>query len=105
MPTTTPRTIYNRAAGICRQVNALAREPAEWDPNDLHLLTCIEAAVASARERVIYGLRDHGSTDKEIGEAMGVTQQAVSKRWPGGGRYVGAAGRYRSTASVQHDDS
>lgn len=104
MSTTTPRTIYNRSAGVCRQINALARDPAEWDPNDLHLLTCIEAAVATARERIIYGLRDHGATDKQIGEAMGVTQQAVSKRWPGGGRYVGAAGRYRSAMRDNTDD-
>lgn len=83
-------------------VSALANDPSEWDTTDLPVLTAIEIKVASVRDRVIEGLREQGVTDKQIGEALGVTQQAVSKRWPGGGRYVGAAGRYRTpTHSAQ----
>lgn len=95
MAGTGPRTLQDRANGIRRQIRALARTGAEWDPDDLGLLTDLESEVKAARDQVIRALREHGHTDQAIAAALGVTQQAVSKRWPGGGRYVGAAGRYR----------
>lgn len=97
MSTTQTRTLADRAGAIIRQVNALVREPSEWDTADLVLLAQLDTAIARARDTAVLGLRECGYNDREIGEALGVTQQAVSKRWPGGGRYVGAAGRYRQT--------
>lgn len=89
------RTGVDRAEGIQRMIRALWRDPREWDVTELYLLSRMEQDIAILREGVVRALRDQGVTDKQIGEALGITQQAVSKRWPGGGRYVGAAGRYR----------
>lgn len=100
MTTTTTRTIDDRCRAIGRQVIALTRNPAEWSPDDLYWLTRLEHLIESARDEAVLGLRDSGHTDSDIAAAMGVTRQAVSKRWPGGGRYVGAAGRYRSPRSA-----
>lgn len=95
MATRTTRTLQDRADAIARMIRALPRDPSEWDPDDLRLLMQIEAAVNTARTLAVLGMREHGVTDTAIAEALGITQQAVSKRWPGQGRYVGAAGRYR----------
>ena len=99
----TTRTLSDRAYGVARQLSALGRDPSEWDVEDLQLIDSLEARVNELRRVAIYGMRAHGVTDKQIGEELGITQQAVSKRWPGGGRYVGAAGRYRT--STQPDRS
>lgn len=96
MGATTQRALSDRAYGVARQLSALGRDPGEWDVDDLRLIGALEDRVSELRRAVIYGLRDSGFTDKQIGEALGVTQQAVSKRWPGGNVYVGAAGRYRT---------
>jgi DNA-directed RNA polymerase specialized sigma subunit len=95
MATTTTRTLDDRVAGIVRQIQALTRDGSEWDPSAMILIQVLKGAVDEARDRAVYAMRDHGTTDSEIAQALGVSQQAVSKRWPGGGRYVGAAGRYR----------
>ena len=105
MTATTTRTLYDRQQAVIRQLRALGRNPAEWEPLDLALIAQIEAQIEILRDRVVIGLRDSGATDAEIGAAMGVTRQAVSKRWPGGGRFVGAAGRYRSARTGEHDDT
>jgi DNA-binding NarL/FixJ family response regulator len=76
MTTTATRTLNDRAAGIERM---------------------IDAEVTDARSKAIYALRECGVTDSQIGAQLHVTQQAVSKRWPGGRRYIGAAGRYRKS--------
>lgn len=91
----TTRTLADRTAAIERMILALGRDTRSWDEYDLSNLSRLDVALAWTREQAVRALRDHGTTDKEIGEALGITQQAVSKRWPGGGRYVGAAGRYR----------
>lgn len=91
----TTRTLGDRMSGIRRMIRALANNPAEWEVEDLATLANLEFWIAHVRTLAVHGLRDQGITDGQIGEALGITQQAVSKRWPGGGRYVGAAGRYR----------
>lgn len=97
MGATTARTLQDRAGGISRMIQSLGRDPSEWDVDDLKLIEDLQTRITALRSVAIYGMREHGITDKQIGEALGITQQAVSKRWPGGGRYVGAAGRYRTT--------
>lgn len=101
MKAKTPRTLQDRADAIARMIRALSRDPTEWDVDDLRHLDRLEAAITAARSAAVTAVRDHGATDRQIGEALGVSQQAVSKRWPGGGRYVGAAGRYRRGATKQ----
>ena len=100
MATTTQRTLDDRLGGVERFVRALARNPEEWEPAHLYVLRDIEQELATVRSKAVYGMREHGYTDRQIAEALGITQQAVSKRWPGGGRFVGAAGRYRSTTTT-----
>lgn len=103
MATSTARTVEDRMAGITRQIRALSRSLAEWDPDHMVQLSAMEVAIEEVRRQVVYGLREHGTTDGQIGEVLGITQQAVSKRWPGGGRYVGAAGRYRTPTATKGD--
>lgn len=104
MGATTQRSLDDRLGGVRRFVQALGRNPEEWEPEHLAELRRIELDVAHVRTQVVYGMREHSYTDKQIGEALGITQQAVSKRWPGGGRFVGAAGRYRSTTTTTKGD-
>lgn len=89
-------TLDDKLGCARRFMRALARDPTEWDPEYLPALDDLERLVRDVRTTVVYGMREHGWTDSQIGYALGISQQAVSKRWPGGGRYVGAAGRYRS---------
>jgi hypothetical protein len=99
MGATTQRTMDDRLGGVSRFVRALNRTPEEFELDHLSKLTSLTWDVAKVLETAIAGLRESGHTDKQIGEALGITQQAVSKRWPGGGRYIGAAGRYRKTTA------
>lgn len=93
----TERTLTDRMKGVGRQIRALNRDPAEWEPEDLDQLQRLITQANAQFCEAVTSCRDNGATDAEIAEALGVTRQAVSKRWPGGGRYVGAAGQYRGT--------
>jgi CRP-like cAMP-binding protein len=55
----------------------------------------LHQAMAHAVER----MRQNGVTDAEIAAMLGVSRQAVSKRWPGGGRRLGPAARFRRERS------
>lgn len=103
MGATTTRTLADRIGAISRMINALGKDLTEWDPQDLRKISGLEAELDLLRSRVVFGLRDHGATDGQIAAALGVSQQAVSKRWPGGGRYIGAAGRYRTATGAGAD--
>jgi hypothetical protein len=98
MKASRPRTLADRVEGVIRQIEALTRDPSEWDPSDLAVFGRLGGAVEHGFDQAVCALRDHGATDAQIAEALNITRQAVSKRWPGGGRYVGAAGRYRKPA-------
>lgn len=96
MATTTTRTLDDRLGGVRRFIIALGNAPNEFEPRHLMALQHLKDQVDQVAAKAVYGMRESGYTDKEIAEELGVSQQAISKRWPGGGRYVGAAGRYRS---------
>jgi hypothetical protein len=101
----TTKTLHERIKGATRFVYALGNDNGEWELTELTNLQILEATVEHVRSRAVYSLRDAGYSDGQIGEALGVTRQAVSKRWPGGGRYVGAAGRYRTGTHTTREQS
>lgn len=96
MSATTTRSLADRAGAATRMIRALSNDVTEWEPSDLHRISQMEEQLRELRTAVVHGLRTAGFTDSQIAAELGITQQAVSKRWPGGGRYVGAAGRYRT---------
>lgn len=95
MSTGTIRETPDVAAGVCRMIRALGKRVAAGDPNELALLLDLQTEVATALELAVRTQRGNGHSDGDIGRSLGVTRQAVSKRWPGDGRYRGAAGRHR----------
>lgn len=101
MASTSTRSLADRAGAAKRMIKALANDPTEWDAQDLTRINSLETDLQILRSLVVTALRTNGTTDQQIAEALGISRQAVSKRWPGGGRYVGAAGRYRSTQPNQ----
>lgn len=89
------RTLADRYGGVRRQLRALLAAIAEEDPDSLPLILELQEQIAHGLDVAVHGMRERGHTDGEIAAELGVSRQAVSKRWPGDGRYVGAAGRYR----------
>jgi hypothetical protein len=69
-------------AMVARMIAALTRRCSGDDPDALLLLERLKRQLDDSMIGVITALRLHGFTDRVIGEALGVTQQAVSKRWP-----------------------
>ncbi len=99
-----PRSPEDIAAGVARMIRSLGRKIEGGDPTELTLLIDLKAELDSCLTAAVYTQRDHGHTDGDIGAALGVTRQAVTKRWPGDGRYVGAAGRYRHGPTTNQED-
>lgn len=98
----TTRTLEDRFGGIKRFTRSfLSSIGHEGDPPDLAKILELQRMLDDGLSQAVYDMRDHGATDGQIAEALGVSRAAVSKRWPGGGRYVGAAGRYRKTPEDQ----
>src|SRR5438045_749959 len=50
----------------------------------------LEEELHRLQAQAIAALRQNGTTDGQIAQWLGVTRQAVSKRWPGHGQYKGA---------------
>lgn len=86
MPTSSrPRRAYETVdvvAALARQIRALSARVADADPEDLaHMVTLrdtLEAAIADA----VHGQRrTHGRSWADLGRALGVTRQAMEKRY------------------------
>jgi hypothetical protein len=81
----THRTDADLAAGTVRIVRALGRRLAEDDPdNGVLLLRRLDREVDAAWRTAVAGWRASGFSDVQIGDALGVTPQAVGQRFPRG---------------------
>ena len=69
-------------AGIRRQIRAVGRRIATEDPADLRFLLDLERELQRAWRIAVVGIRGAGFTDREIGEILGTSRQAVEQRWP-----------------------
>lgn len=90
------RETVNVAAAAERMIRAVGRRVGQEDPTDLGHLLSMRASLDLALWEAVCGLREGGHTDKAIGEALGMTRQAVQQRWPRAERVVGAGARYRA---------
>lgn len=80
---------------IRRMITALGREVSEGDPDDLKHLRAIKDHSELELGKAIHAQRRLGYTDVAIGEALGMTRQAVQQRWPREpGSPVGAGARW-----------
>lgn len=70
------------AEGIARMVRALGRRCAAGDPDSAVYLRMIRQALDAAEAGAVTGWRRQQFSDTQIGRELGVTKQAVQKRWP-----------------------
>jgi hypothetical protein len=70
------------ANAVCRLIRSIGKRVATEDPDGLQILREMEAEVERAWATAIAGLRSVGYTDTMIGDELGITKQAVQKRWP-----------------------
>ena len=96
----TLRTLDDRQGGIARQLRSFGSDIGQSDPHDLRRLTDLSVYCMGLLDQAVRAMRDNGYSDTDIASGLGVTRAAVSKRWPGGGRYVGAAGRFRKAVEA-----
>jgi hypothetical protein len=82
------------AADCRRWINALARNVRNGRVDQLAELAYLEVDLKIAMRNAVAGLRQHGITDGEIAGELGVTRQAVQRRWPENGRPTGAGARF-----------
>jgi hypothetical protein len=69
-------------AATRRLVRVVGERIATEDPADLRLLFDLERDLRHAWSTAVSGIRSAGFTDREIGEVLGTTRQAVEQRWP-----------------------
>lgn len=70
------------ADATARLIRAVGRRLSAEDVADLEQLLVLERALAEAWTDAVNGLRATGFADREIGEMLGITRQAVEQRWP-----------------------
>lgn len=70
------------SAAVRRLVRALGKRIATEDPEALELLLALEGDLGEAWRVAVAGLRGSGFLDREIGEVLGCSRQAVEQRWP-----------------------
>lgn len=63
-------------------IRALGRRFEVADPDTARYLSLIRDEVQEAEGRAVAGWRRLGFSDSQIGRELGVTKQAVQKRWP-----------------------
>jgi hypothetical protein len=70
------------ADATCRLIVSLGKRAETEDSDGLACLLSVEENLREVWRAAIAGLRDTGYTDREIGEQLGTTRQAVDLRWP-----------------------
>jgi hypothetical protein len=65
-----------------RFIRVIGKRIATEDVDDLLLLRALDEELRRAWQVAIEGIRRSGFTDREIGEVLGTTRQAVEQRWP-----------------------
>ncbi len=63
---------------------AVGKRVATEDPQDLVYIVKLEQAVKEAKVVAVRGLQQTGYSNRQIGEVLGVTRQAIALQWPGG---------------------
>jgi hypothetical protein len=69
-------------AATRRLLRVVGKRVATEDPADLALLLELDEELRAAWKVAVTGIRRSGFTDREIGEVLGTTRQAVEQRWP-----------------------
>jgi hypothetical protein len=65
-----------------RLIRSIGKRIATEDPESLELLLALDADLREAWRTAITGLRSSGFLDREIGQVLGCSRQAVEQRWP-----------------------
>jgi hypothetical protein len=65
-----------------RMIRALGKRIAQEDPEGLRHLLEVEQELRQAWEVAIAGIRRSSFSDREIGDELGITKQAVAQRFP-----------------------
>ncbi|MGC2652118.1 MAG: hypothetical protein WA317_00625 [Mycobacterium sp.] len=86
-----PRDDEDVVMAVSRLVRAVGRRCAAGDPDSGVWLRMLRQELAEAESEAVAGWRDSGFSDSQIGRELGVTKQAVQKRWPREGAH-GASG-------------
>jgi DNA-binding NarL/FixJ family response regulator len=63
-------------------IKSIGARAAVEDPDTLDFLLGLEKELREAWRVAITGLRASGFTDRQIGEQLGTSRQAVEQRWP-----------------------
>ena len=78
------RDTADLAGAAQRIVRVVGARLADDDPDSLALLAGLDAEVKRAWRVAVRGMRQAGFSDREIGEALGITKQTVQERWERG---------------------
>ena len=71
-------------AATRRLIQSIGKRISTEDPDDLTLLVELDRDLHEAWQVAIAGLRHSGFLDREIGEVLGCSRQAIEQRWPRG---------------------
>lgn len=67
---------------VVRMIRALGRRFAAGDPDTARYLRLIRDELLDVEREAVAGWRRVGFSDSDIGRELGITKQAVQKRWP-----------------------
>lgn len=81
-PSRTYRETSDVTAAVARLIRSLGNRIATEDPEALAHLRELQTVLRDAWATAVAGIRDSGATDSTIGDALGITRQAVEQRWP-----------------------
>ncbi len=77
-----PKSDEEVVEAVGRLIRAVGRRCSESDPDAAAWLTFLRSELDDAYARAVDGWRSAGFSDARIGAELGVTKQAVQKRWP-----------------------